>query len=187
MSNWRSPAQSNHSSVFVHNGVNVNHIFPLSSSIVAGWWADKRQVLSLPGSSLKCSWCSHCEHSYGHFLEAYRRSLLPCLISVALQDKSELQNWLVLSDTSLHPPSRDFFVDILCSDDNVKWVIKLTEAIQGTQIIWIISSALTKFDSKHKYRSQSLKLGCWVGNTVATDYRQTQSQFYYQTLNRNKL
>ena len=187
MSNWRSPAQSNHSSVFVHNGVNVNHIFPLSSSIVAGWWADKRQVLSLPGSSLKCSWCSHCEHSYGHFLEAYRRSLLPCLISVALQDKSELQNWLVLSDTSLHPPSRHFFVDILCSDDNVKWVIKLTEAIQGTQIIWIISSALTKFDSKHKYRSHSLKLGCWVGNTVATDYRQTQSQFYYQTLNRNKL
>ena len=87
----------------------------------------------------------------------------------------------------LHPPSRDFFVDILCSDDNVKWVIKLTEAIQGTQIIWIISSALTKFDSKHKYRSHSLKLGCWVGNTVATDYRQTQSQFYYQTLNRNKL
>ena len=35
MSNWRSPAPSNHSSVFVHNGVNMNHIFPLSSSIVA--------------------------------------------------------------------------------------------------------------------------------------------------------
>ena len=37
------------------------------------------------------------------------------------------------------------------SDDNFKWVIKLTEAIQGTQITWIISSSLTKSDSKLKY------------------------------------
>ena len=152
----------------------MNHIFPLSSSIVAADGLIRAKYcpsLALLSSAHDARIVNTIMATFWRRIAAHCNIVTLFDLSVALQDKCELQNWLVLARLI----ARQLIVDIF-SDDNFKWVIKLTEAIQGTQIIIIISSAVTKFDSKLKYHRGSrhiLKLGCWVGNTVATDYRQT--------------